>query len=101
MGSGAKRESFHTFRKGKRQVTQVKKNNFHTPAQHAEYSVVLFATKHPNNLVVNMDSFGQHPAKRCAKEIMRCYGYDPASKLKEQDNFLQTKTNTEFQISCI
>ena len=67
-----------------------KKNIFRTPAQHAEYSVVLFATKHPNNLVVNMDSFRQHPAKRCAEKVMRCYGYDPASQLKEQHNFSQT-----------
>ena len=99
MGSDAKRESFHTFSKGKRQLRKEKKTFLFTPAQYAEHSVVLFAAKHSNNLVINMNSFRQHPAKRCAEKVMCCYGYDPASQLKEQHNFSQTKTNTEFQNS--
>ena len=56
-----------------------------TPAQHKENFVVLFVAENAHDFVVNVDSFSQHPTKRCTQKVVCCYGNYSTSKLKEKE----------------
>ena len=58
-----------------------KDNKTLTPAEDVEIFVVFLGAEHSNDLVVNVDPFDQHPAKRCAQKVVRSDRHDTTCNL--------------------